>query len=92
VGTISNVDYKRFLALLITARKDAGLTQQEIATKLKKQQSFVSKYERGERRLDVVEFLAVASAIGIEPCAFLRELSKNVTSKDAPNTHNVGVK
>ena len=45
---------ERFLALLKGARKSAGLTQAEVAGRLKKPQSFVAKYENGERRLDVL--------------------------------------
>ena len=66
--------YSRFRTLLIEARQTAGITQVELAGKLKRPQSFVSKFERGERRLDIVEFFDVANAIGIEPFAFLRHL------------------
>jgi transcriptional regulator with XRE-family HTH domain len=71
-NTVGNAAYKRFRELLITERKSASLTQQDLATKLKKPQSFVSKYERGERRLDVVEFGEVTKALGIDPIRFLR--------------------
>lgn len=66
--------YDRFRLLLIEARKAAGLTQGELAKKLSRPQSFVSKYERGERRLDVVEFLEVALAIGIDATNFIKKL------------------
>lgn len=56
----------------IEARKLAGLTQVELADRLKRPQSFVSKYERGERRLDVIEFCEVCRALEIDPAAFLR--------------------
>jgi len=64
----------RFRLLLIEARKGAGLSQADLAERLGKPQSFVSKFERGERRLDVVEFRQVADAIGIEPLRFLRKV------------------
>jgi transcriptional regulator with XRE-family HTH domain len=60
--------------LLIQARKEAKLTQVQLAKKLARPQSFVSKFERGERRLDVIEFLDVTSAIGIDPVRFLQTL------------------
>lgn len=60
--------------LLREARKDAGLTQQEVADRLGKPQSFVAKYENGERRLDVVEFLDVADALTTDPSALLGRL------------------
>jgi transcriptional regulator with XRE-family HTH domain len=56
----------------VQARSDAGLTQAELSARLKRPQSFVSKYERGERRLDVIEFCEVAAALGIDPVRFLR--------------------
>jgi len=49
--------------VLVTARKAAGLTQQELAKRLKKPQSYVSKYETGERRLDVPEFIRVCQCL-----------------------------
>ena len=64
--------------LLVGARKEAGLTQAELSDRLKRPQSFVSKYERGERRLDVIEFGDVARALGIDPIRFLRRLYKDV--------------
>jgi len=58
--------------LLIEARKGADLTQAELSRRLKRPQSFVSKYERGERRLDVVEFGEVAKALCVDALRFLR--------------------
>lgn len=66
--------YERFRQRLVAARKQSGLTQKQVAERLKRPQSFVSKYERGERRLDVVEFLEVAQAIGIDPQKLIRLL------------------
>jgi len=66
--------YDCFRLRLVETRKAAGLTQVEVAEALGKPQSFVSKYERGERRLDVIEFFDVALAIGIDPFEFLRSL------------------
>jgi transcriptional regulator with XRE-family HTH domain len=61
----------QFRGALIKARKKAGLTQAAVAARLERPQSFVSKYEGGERRLDVVEFLEVARAVGFNPAGFL---------------------
>jgi len=70
--------YHHFLFLLIEARKKLGLRQQDLASRLGKPQSFVSKYELGERRLDVVEFLEIAKAMDIDPVKIIRKLeSKN---------------
>ena len=74
--------HETFRRLLVQARKEAELTQVQLAKRLARPQSFVSKFERGERRLDVVEFLEVTSAIGIDPIRFLQTLKDNqVTSK-----------
>ncbi len=70
--SIFSEKYERFRRLLIEARKEAGLTQVELANKLSRPQSYISKFERGERRLDVIEFFEVADAIGVDPFAFLR--------------------
>lgn len=56
------------------ARKNAGLTQQDLARRLKQPQSFVAKYEGGERRIDVAEFLTITDAIGADPVKILRAL------------------
>ncbi|WP_037462649.1 helix-turn-helix domain-containing protein [Sinorhizobium fredii] len=58
--------------LLIAARRDAGLTQAQVGERLRQRQTFVSKYELGERRLDAAEFVAVSRAIGVDPHALIR--------------------
>jgi transcriptional regulator with XRE-family HTH domain len=72
--SIYSAQQNAFCDLLIAARKKAGLTQQEVARRLKRPQSFVAKFEGGERRLDVVEFLAVAKAIEADPVQIIRKL------------------
>jgi transcriptional regulator with XRE-family HTH domain len=64
----------RFRALLIEAREKAGLTQNEVAARLHKAQSFVSYYEKGLRRLDVAEFLQVAEVLSADPVKIIRQL------------------
>ncbi|WP_026294340.1 helix-turn-helix domain-containing protein [Saccharibacter floricola] len=66
--------YTKMLQLLITARKEKPLTQVELARQLKKPQSFVSKYELGERRIDVIEFMVICEAISTDPCDIIRQL------------------
>jgi|APMI01.1.fsa_nt_gi transcriptional regulator with XRE-family HTH domain len=61
--------YKALLETLIAAREEAGLTQVELAARLGTTQSFISKCERGERRIDVVEFVEFVTAMGAEPDA-----------------------
>ena len=69
--------HRALCALLIAERRKAGLNQTTLAKRLGKPQSFVAKYEGGERRLDVVEFLAVTRAIGADPVRVLRALQKH---------------
>lgn len=64
--------YRRLIELLVQARKDAGMTQAELGKRLGQRQTFVSKFELGERRLDVAEFVTVSRAIGVDPHAMLR--------------------
>jgi transcriptional regulator with XRE-family HTH domain len=64
------------LERLRAARAKAGLTQQVLADRLGRPQSFVAKYERGERRLDVIEFLEVAEALSADPKVMIRAVSK----------------
>ena len=65
-----------FRALMLDARKKAKLTQRQLADKLGRPQSWVSKYESGERRLDVLEFHEVALVLRIDLRRFFRELKK----------------
>jgi transcriptional regulator with XRE-family HTH domain len=62
--------------LLRQVRVEAGLTQTELASRLQKPQSFVSKYESGERRLDLVELQQVCRAVGIDLVHFVRRFAK----------------
>ncbi|MFC4310138.1 helix-turn-helix domain-containing protein [Steroidobacter flavus] len=64
----------RLLELLLAAREKAGLTQQQLADRLGKPQSFISKYEGGERRIDVIEFIAIADALNMDASRTIREV------------------
>jgi transcriptional regulator with XRE-family HTH domain len=59
--SIYDKDYRAIIERLKKARIDAGLSQQTVADKLKKPQSYISKIESGERRLDVVELKKFAA-------------------------------
>ena len=72
--SVHTQQYRRFRALLTEARKTAGLTQVELSAQLERPQSFVSKVERGERRLDVIEFLEMARVLRLDVVAFLHKL------------------
>jgi len=76
-------DQSAFCKLMVKARKTAGLTQRELADRLHKPQSFVAKYEGGERRIDVVEFVTICWAIGADPAKTLKALTKAIGSSSA---------
>jgi transcriptional regulator with XRE-family HTH domain len=63
--SIYSAEYQRLCAVLRELRHEAGLTQVQVAAHLEVPQSFVSKYESGERRLDVVELGHLAEALGV---------------------------
>jgi len=58
--SIYGAEYKKVVENLRKAREDAGLRQEDVAQKLGKPQSYISKIERGERRVDIVELKAFA--------------------------------
>lgn len=85
--SIISKEYGLFLAFLKRVRQDNRVTQEQIAKKLKATQSFVSKVERGERRLDVVELRQWSRALGLSLTdfvsgfeAYLKKPGKNVNA------------
>lgn len=68
--------YGIMLQNLVALRKGRGVSQVELARRLGKEQPFVSRIERGERRIDVVEFWAIAKALGVEPGVAFDEVTK----------------
>ena len=75
-ASVYTAQYRRFRELLLEARKSKGLSQTDLAENLDCQQTFVSKYERGERRLDVVEFLRIATALELDPVEVLKKIEE----------------
>jgi transcriptional regulator with XRE-family HTH domain len=64
---ITSPSYASAIQAIVEVRKAQGLSQRDLAARLGKPRSFVSKIENRERRIDVVEFIAVATALGIDP-------------------------
>jgi transcriptional regulator with XRE-family HTH domain len=64
-------------ACLAAARRRANVTQQQLAARLDKPQSFVSEYERGQRRVDVVELLVISRALSVDPLALFTEIARS---------------
>lgn len=71
---VSRRDYKIIASALSAARRRANRTQVELAARLRKPQSFVSDYERGQRRVDIAEFVVIAQTLGAEPIEILKEI------------------
>lgn len=67
-------EYRRIGGILMAERKRLRLTQVDLACRLGKPQSFVSSYESGQRRLDLVEFLRVAHALELDPQMLFRDV------------------
>ncbi|WP_449045937.1 helix-turn-helix domain-containing protein [Paracoccus versutus] len=65
--TLRSPGHLALMAALKRARLDAGLTQTELAERLKRPQSFVAKYENGERRIEVVELIEITTAMDSDP-------------------------
>ena len=73
--------YAVFLKALWEQRRGAGLTQVQLARKLRETQTFVSKCERGERRIDVIELRAFCGAFKITLKTFVAALEKEMDKK-----------
>lgn len=72
--SIRSLAQRALVTALRDARKQAGLSQQEVAKKLRRPQSFVSAYEAGDRKIDVLEFIRIAKALGADACELLRRV------------------
>ena len=70
--------YEIFRSLLTQHRRSQSVTQTQLARLLGRPQSFVSKYENGERRLDVIEFLEITEALNIDPCELIKKLQEEI--------------
>jgi transcriptional regulator with XRE-family HTH domain len=73
--------YERFVASLKKARVDAGVTQAGLASQLGTDQSYVSKYERRERRLDYVEVRSICLALKLDPAKFIKTFEDSVEAE-----------
>lgn len=71
--SLKSAEYERLIALLVAARQKAGIRQRALAEALDRPQSFVAKYEGGERRLDVIEFIEIAKALDVDPLKLFRQ-------------------
>jgi len=74
--------HRALMQVLIETRKEAGLTQEDLARKLGRPQSFVAKVETGERRLDVVEFVEWFGALQAEPTVAIASIKAALATND----------
>lgn len=75
-------DYAIFLELLVEARRNAGLTQAQLGQKLPFEQPGVSKIERGERRVDIIELKMICERLGTSLGDFVAELERRTAKKN----------
>jgi transcriptional regulator with XRE-family HTH domain len=73
--TLPSARHKALIALLKEKRERASMSQAQLAKKLGQYQSFVARLESGQRRIDVVEFLDLAEAIGFDPRQAINRLN-----------------
>ena len=71
--SLGSDEHQRLIDLLVAVRHGAGISQQILARKLGRPQSFIAKYEGGERRIDLIEFVAIARALGADPLKLFRD-------------------
>ena len=76
--SIYSQEYKLFLELLRETRETKGLSQTQVAERIGQTQSFVSKVERGERRLDIIELRAFCSALDIPLSRFVVRIEREL--------------
>ena len=73
-GSVHKDEYRSIIDRLVAVRTGAGVTQVQLAERLGKPQSYVSKIERGERRLDVLEFCQIARGLDRDPADLLSDI------------------
>jgi len=76
VESIATKRHQRLIEILTDARKHAGIRQAELARRVGKTQTFVARFEAGQRRIDAIELLALCEIIGIDPIKLIRKLLK----------------
>jgi transcriptional regulator with XRE-family HTH domain len=73
--TLRSKGHRALIDILVESREQAGLTQRDLAARLKRPHSFVGRIEAGERRVDVIEFIEIARVIGLDPKLLFAKLA-----------------
>jgi transcriptional regulator with XRE-family HTH domain len=71
--SLKSPEYARLIALLVAVRHAKNIRQRPLAKKLGRSQSFIAKYEGGERRIDLIEFIEIARALDADPIKLFRQ-------------------
>ncbi|HEX3365710.1 helix-turn-helix transcriptional regulator [Phenylobacterium sp.] len=79
--TVFTGAHSHVVAVLLEARRSSGLKQADVAARLGKHQSFISLIENSQRRVDVLEFFALADAMGANALELLAEISRRLPNK-----------
>ena len=66
--------HRRLIEEMVRARDATGLSQRQLAAKIKRSPSYISKFEAGERKLDVLEFCEVCEALDVDASVLLRRV------------------
>ena len=72
--TLRSQGHRALIDLLVSTRNQAGLTQRDLAARLKRPHSFIGRIEAGERRVDVVEFIEIARVLEVDPAHLFAKL------------------
>jgi transcriptional regulator with XRE-family HTH domain len=83
-GAIYSDEHRQLVALLRELRREAGLTQVEVAERLGRPQSYVSKYEQGQRRVDLVDLRAVCNVLGVDLVEVVRRYDARLPRVSSP--------
>jgi transcriptional regulator with XRE-family HTH domain len=75
--TIHSKQHKRLIELVTAERKQADIRQVQLAKKLKRTQTWISRFENGEQRLDVIELIDLAEAIGFDAPALIAAVQQS---------------
>jgi transcriptional regulator with XRE-family HTH domain len=66
--------HRKLIEAVVEARKATGLSQRALAKRLRRSPSYISKFEAGERRLEVCEFVDLCEAVRVDPAEVVRQL------------------
>lgn len=80
-NSLHDLRYKRLIDSIVDARKAAGLTQRDLAARLKQPPSYVGKIESRQRRLDLIEMVDLLEAIGVKPAKFVSDLISDLRKR-----------